>query len=265
MLHLNSNHPPIIGNETEIRQIVLPALFVSDIHIRNSNDECLQQLKRLVARINPPTLILLGDIFDAWVGWDADAELERKWKNWISSQQTSRTILFMPGNRDQLLQRTSDLHSMVLLPDPCIVQVGSERWLLTHGDRYCVQDRLHLIWMRIQQKSAFLFLQLPLKARLYIRSLILKQSKRHKRYLPLDKQQIPPEQWHKLRHEHMLDMIVHGHTHRPQYQRSGATQWITLGDWGPSPSYLYVEKPQRWTLCFSKAKPQRPPHPSTTQ
>lgn len=249
---LNLGSSTIIEKQKAYRQIIMPALFVSDIHIIDSNDKCLQHLMDLVDNLKPKSLIFLGDIFDAWVGWDADPKLAHRWQAWIETVSQHCHIYFLPGNRDQLLQRHKDLFAMHLLPDPCIVKLGNAKWLLTHGDQYCVNDRLHLIWIRLQRLLALPFLHLPLNIRLTIRSLILGQSKRHKTYLPLEQQSIPEEQWNKLWAKHQIDLIVHGHTHRPAHHYGTCAQWVTLGDWGKNPSYLYVEKPQRWTLCFTE-------------
>lgn len=226
-------------------------MFVSDIHIKDSNDKCIQQLKDLVDRIKPSTIIFLGDIFDGWIGWDADPELSIIWKHWIASLPRDCKIFFISGNRDQLLQAPEDLSPIVCLPDPCIVNIGTHRWLLTHGDRYCSEDHLHLLWIKMQQYLSSPFLQLPLAFRRRIRAFFFKQSSKHKQSLSLEKQQIPERQLHDLQKKHKLHMIVHGHTHRPKVQMKGTTKWVTLGDWGTTPSYLYVEKPQRWTLCFT--------------
>ena len=240
----------IIGNTLEPRQITLPLLCVSDLHIKSSQDPVFDQLISLVARIKPATLIFLGDVFDGWIGWDIDPALTKKWHTWITS--LSMCLFFLPGNRDRLLTQMHLGEKILLLPDPSLFLINQSRWLLTHGDKYCTNDKLHQWFIAIHTPQLKrIFLGLPLYIRGKIKNLITSASRVHKKNLKIAYQHIALEDLKKLHRQYDADMILYGHTHMPRYLNKQGIQAITLGDWGAHPSYLYVPINKPWVLNFT--------------
>lgn len=238
----------IIGNKKHIRQIKHNVLAISDIHIQNSSDKNLDKLIALVKELKPQSLLLLGDIFDGWIGWDIDAKLHDKIQKYFSELSKTCSIYFIAGNRDKLIY---DLENVTILKDPSIVMIGKEKWFLTHGDRYCSQDKTHQLWLYIQTILGHLFMLLPRIWRIKIRDLIIKQSKKHKTSFALEKQQIPLCELEKIFKKHKVDMLLHGHTHMAGIKNHKNIKWVTLGDWEHAPSYLYITT-DYFELFFAK-------------
>lgn len=219
-------------------------LWVSDLHLSGADDPKWTRLQALVERLRPQTLFLLGDIFDAWIGWDDMPVMETSFRAWV--RNLGIKVFWMPGNRDNLLMQACDLVPMDLLPDPCLLHLLDRKILMTHGDRYCVQDPGHLRWKSWQESAlAPWFLSLPLWIRKRIRQHCQAQSKKHKHRLSLVEQDVPWSVWESLRERTPGMGIIHGHTHRPGH-RLGV--W-TLGDWRESCSYLYYDG-FSWSLAF---------------
>ena len=95
------------------------------------------------------TLVLLGDLFDYWVGMprkpspvivDVMARLKA-----LAAGGTR--IVFQPGNRDFLLTRLGDL-PLEIWPDLVRTWWGNRRVLLTHGDLLCTADVSYQRWRR---------------------------------------------------------------------------------------------------------------------
>lgn len=242
---------PIIGNTLEARQMALPALCVSDIHIRDADDPVVDQLIELVERIQPKSLLFIGDIFDGWIGWDIDPKLYDRWHTWTT--QLHIPLFFIPGNRDRLItQKALGVH-ITLLDDPCIFMIHGERWLMTHGDMYCTHDTLHQFFIRLHTPwLKKIFLSLPKSWRMIIKKIMIKQSYNHKKRVNLSSQRIDTHTLQSLHKKYGAYMIVYGHIHMPQYVQSDGVNAITLGDWGKSPSYLHIPADSDWVLHFTQ-------------
>lgn len=225
-----------------IRQIDGTSLIASDIHIHDEQSASWTDLRALIERHQPQNLIFLGDIFHAWIGWDTAASLHEQWRAWLTSLRTRGTqIYWMPGNHDALLRQPADLEAMCLLDDPCLILFGSARWLLTHGDLFCSLDSTHQYWRTLQQHLGSYFLKMPRAWRQRFRAYALARSKRHTAYLQPMQNAIPEQHWIDLSRQYNLDMIVHGHTHQPNYRDTAEYRSITLGDWHHGPQWLWLD------------------------
>src|SRR4029079_16652820 len=87
-------------------------------------------------------ILILGDLFEVWVGDDARHEgFEGQCAQVLRSAASRRWIGFMPGNRDFLVG--SDLLEacgLAALPDPTLLMAFGSCALLTHGDALCLAD-----------------------------------------------------------------------------------------------------------------------------
>ena len=87
-------------------------------------------------------VVILGDLFEAWVGDDSrQLPFEGHCVDVLSAASRSRTLAFMVGNRDFLVgSEMLDACTMQGLPDPTVLVAFGARYLLTHGDALCVAD-----------------------------------------------------------------------------------------------------------------------------
>lgn len=134
--------------------------FISDLHLQASEPRTVQAWKQYLANTPADAIFLLGDVFEVWVGDDAmddpgadeasaeEAAFERDCIAALhASASQGRALYFLHGNRDFLLGEQAALRAgMTLLADPAVLVFGAAqgqpaRWLLSHGDALCLDDR----------------------------------------------------------------------------------------------------------------------------
>ncbi len=95
------------------------------------------------------TLILLGDLFDYWVGMPRhpSSEITGVIKRLKTLADEGTRIVFQPGNRDFLLRKLDGV-PLEHWPDVVSTMWGSQRVLLTHGDLLCTADVSYQRWRR---------------------------------------------------------------------------------------------------------------------
>lgn len=134
--------------------------FISDLHLQASEPRTVQAWKQYLASTPANAIFLLGDVFEVWVGDDA---LDDPGADEASAEETAlkrdciaalhacagqgRALYFLHGNRDFLLgEQAAQRAGMTLLTDPSVLVFGQAqgrpaRWLLSHGDALCLDDR----------------------------------------------------------------------------------------------------------------------------
>ena len=118
-------------------------LFVSDLHLSDETPDIEAAFTRLLEQESPlDSLVMLGDVFEAWVGDDDDSPLADRVKLALRELAESGTeILFTRGNRDFMLgeQFASDIGG-TLLSDQTVLDVAGHPALVLHGDTLCTDD-----------------------------------------------------------------------------------------------------------------------------
>jgi UDP-2,3-diacylglucosamine hydrolase len=218
---------------------VYDALFVSDLHLTEStprtNAAFVSWLDRHAA--NTRHLFILGDLFEAWIG-DDTLDLPHAWLAPLlhalgrASRQTS--LRLMHGNRDFLLgPNFARFTGVRLVSDPVVIEVGTERILLTHGDALCTDDTKYQQF-RTQVRSRMWqddFLALPMEQRAAIVRRLRDASEAHKSVKTMGMMDVNEEQVRAAMVKHRVRRMIHGHTHRPAVHRAdGFERWV-LPDW----------------------------------
>lgn len=192
-------------------------------------------------------LLLLGDIFDAWVGDDiTTVEEPGKIPSWkalseaIASLRAQRplTLALMLGNRDFLMgPRLARLLDATCLADYLVLShpgLSNGPALLCHGDSLCIADTAYQNWRAQARSPAWQqqFLSQPLAARQDFASGLRMQSEQEKEHKPAPWMDVVPEEADRLLTEYGAGVLVHGHTHLPGCYRlpSGRQRWV-LPDW----------------------------------
>ncbi|OWT60121.1 UDP-2,3-diacylglucosamine diphosphatase [Candidimonas nitroreducens] len=194
------------------------------------------------ARGQADALLLCGDIFDAWIGDDLAVLEPAAWLAPILQrlrELAQDTPLWLGrGNRDFLMGRTLAGHlGARLLPDTARLDTDCGAVLLSHGDEYCTEDHAYQRFRRIVRNPTVqrLFLALGRGTRRAIarwaraRSMSANRSK-HSRIMDVSPQAVAAAYARSG-----VDLMVHGHTHRPAVHRIevGARMRtrIVLPDW----------------------------------
>jgi UDP-2,3-diacylglucosamine hydrolase len=112
------------------------------------------------------------------------------------------------------------------LPDPCPVEFYGKSVLLSHGDALCTDDTEYqqVRTMTRNPEWQTLMLGKPLEERLAIAAQAREQSKARNAGLPEEIMDVNTDAVAALIGEHDVDILLHGHTHRP------AIHEVAVGD-----------------------------------
>ena len=214
------------------------ALFVSDIHLSpqmpKTADAFFRFLDEEAAKAR--RLYLLGDVFEYWAGDDdmADA-FNRKVIEALRALSDKGVLLYwIAGNRDFLASEGfAQATGATLLPDPYVADVAGQRVLLLHGDAQCTDDKdymafraqvRHPDWQRA-------FLARPLTERKAIIEGMREGSRDAQRDKAMAIMDVNPDAIARLFADHQVNLMIHGHTHRPKLHRNDDRTRHVLPDW----------------------------------
>jgi UDP-2,3-diacylglucosamine hydrolase len=196
------------------------SLFISDLHLSDERPDTVKLFLRFLVEYAPTSdrLYILGDLFDAWVGDDDDSDTAARVVKALAVASGETDIYIMHGNRDFLLGEDFSINSRIsLLSDPCIIQLGMEKILLTHGDQLCTQDIEYQKARQMRSQPDWLedFKNKSLAERKAIAEMYRLQSGEAKSVLASDIMDVTDsavEQWFDY---YNVSIMIHGHTHRP--------------------------------------------------
>jgi UDP-2,3-diacylglucosamine hydrolase len=194
--------------------------FISDLHLHASRPATLRAFEQLLLQGDSQALVILGDLFEVWVGDDAMAEgIEREVCGWLKDAAARYPIRLMHGNRDFLIgDAFAKATGVSLLPDPTVLQAFGRKVLLTHGDELCVADTDYQRFRRQVRDPAW---QQAVLARPLAERRALAQNARHASEARkhgsdmndwADVDAAAAASWLSLAG---TDVMIHGHTHRP--------------------------------------------------
>ncbi|MBB3046439.1 UDP-2,3-diacylglucosamine hydrolase [Litorivivens lipolytica] len=232
----------------------MTTLFISDLHLDEKRPDIYRAFLHFLENTakDAEALYVLGDLFEAWVGDDDDANLARESIAAFRRLADSGTALyFLHGNRDFLLgEQFATETGGTLLDDPSKIDLYGTPTLLMHGDSLCTADTEYQS-LRVQLRSAEWQQQLlsqPLAARRQLAEQLRMASSEATSNKAEDIMDVTPEEVVKALKEHGCTRLIHGHTHRPArhaltVQRQPAER-IVLGDWDRYLWYLAADENQ---------------------
>lgn len=219
----------------------MSTLFISDLHLdpeRPATTRAFVDLLQGKAR-HCDALYILGDFFEAWVGDDDDAPLSREVIAALRALTDSGVpVFFMHGNRDFLVgEQFARDSGCSLLADPSVVSLYGKPVLLMHGDLLCTDDTDYQAF-RAQCRSAAWqqqVLALPLQQRRELAAKLRQDSREASSNKAEDIMDVNAGAVMAALAEHGVDLLIHGHTHRPQIHTlttpDGDKTRVVLGDW----------------------------------
>ena len=220
-------------------------LLCSDIHLSDANPALTAAfcawIERSSQQLSPESLLILGDLFDAWVGDDVltshQSECATTVANLFELQALKGIrIGLMHGNRDFLMgQQFAHQCNAQLLADPCLLTMSSGATIaLTHGDQLCTHDSDYQRFRQQVRAASWQhdFLAKPLHERLEVAHHLRAQSELEKTTKSMEIMDITPQEAETLAEQLATDVLLHGHTHRPgcSLMSNGRQRWV-LPDW----------------------------------
>lgn len=193
--------------------------IISDLHLCPELPKTFAAWKRMMLESSADAIVILGDLFEVWVGDDARSRpFEQDCVDVISEAASRRQVAFMPGNRDFLLGRAMlSACGMAGLPDPTVLTAWSHRLLLTHGDALCLSDKPYQAFRAQVRQAAWQqeFLARPLEDRLNIARSLRQESTQRRAFDGDTGIDVDAAAAVAAMHAFGATTLVHGHTHRP--------------------------------------------------
>lgn len=226
---------------TDTVEVPAGAVVVTDLHLAPDGDPRTDAFLAWWEALDPrpPMLIVLGDLFDTWVG-PKQARLEgsaRVLRAFAGLREAGAAVHVVPGNRDALMGSDVEAASGASLHLEGFVGTlpGGERAAFVHGDGLCTLDtgyqRLRKVWRMGAVRAASRLV--PLFVARAVARRLRRRSERSKPLKLEAERSIRPEAVDALGRSAGVELVICGHAHEPKDERApGGTRWIVVGAFG---------------------------------
>ncbi|WP_430389073.1 UDP-2,3-diacylglucosamine diphosphatase [Dyella sp. 20L07] len=229
----------------------MATLFIADLHLDDSRPQITQLFEDYLASDearSADALYILGDLVEAWIGDDDDAELPQRIANATRALCDSGVpVYFMVGNRDFLLgEDFAQRAGFSLLDDGAVHELYGRPTLLMHGDVLCTDDVAYQTirkQVRTPEWKAQI-LAMPLAARRAFAAKAREDSRAHTGSTMETIMDVNADAVADSMRKAGVTRLIHGHTHRPATHEltldGQPAERIVLGDWYEHGSVLRV-------------------------
>ena len=208
--------------------------FISDVHLEEREVATFDAWVHYMDHTPADAVFILGDLFEVWVGDDTTDTLATQCTAVLQRTAQRLPVYFMCGNRDFLvgtdLLQTTGMHG---LSDPCVLELGAQRLLLSHGDSLCLDDVDYMAFRAQVRQVAWQqeFLARPLHERQAVARELRTQSETRK-HTHTDYADVDAHAARAWLGAAECRTLIHGHTHRPAQHDLGEDlqRWV-LSDW----------------------------------
>ena len=231
--------------------------FISDLHLEQNKPHLTKAFENFInSKVNShDELFILGDFFEQWIGDDNEDNFIKGIKNILKLKTAEGLkIYFMHGNRDFLIgdKFCKDVGAK-LLKDPFIFNLNGKKIMLMHGDSLCIDDRdyqefRNLVRNKDWQKD---FLSKDLKERKEVAKSLREISSLENKTKDEAIMDVNQDEVLRIIENHSLDVLIHGHTHRPYIHDENGVPRMVLGDWG---DFLWFIESSKGDLNLVKEK-----------
>ena len=210
-------------------------LFIADLHLSPDHPRLVRGFLALLQQYkNENTqLYILGDWFNAWIGDDYSApwldEIVNALKQFTNA---GNQVFFLVGNRDFALgQKFLNQFNGKLLPDEFTLNIANKKFRIEHGDALCTDDVSYQRFKKIIRNPILLGIlkSMPLSFRQKLANGFRKKSRESQQNKSYDIMDVNAQAVEKALSD--VDVLIHGHTHRPEIHYEFNKTRIVLGDW----------------------------------
>ena len=218
----------------------MTTIFISDLHLDKDRPKVIRYfidfLNNLESDIE--SLYILGDFVEYWVGDDDPGDgLEEVFSS-IKKKSNSIPIYFMHGNRDFMIsEKFCNHHGMKFLKDPTKIKLHGKKILLMHGDTLCIDDIEYQKFRTMVRSPLWQneMLKKSLEERINLAKMLRAKSLSETGTKDEVIMDVSNDEVISQLKKHDVDMIIHGHTHRPNIHKiiseDREYKRIVLGDW----------------------------------
>ena len=221
--------------------------FIADLHLQQDQPETLKQAVAFVdwAKGRCQHLYILGDLFEYWLGDDHPLPgLERFDAHLKALGDTGCAITIMHGNRDFLLgeEYAQRVGATLVRDDSIKIMLGEREAVVLHGDTLCTDDTAYQQARLLLRSNAWQkqFTALPLETR-KTQALDLRQQSRNDSAAKSEEiMDINEDAAANLCTSEQIDLLIHGHTHRPHQHIKQQYERVVLGDWSSGGAHVLL-------------------------
>ena len=231
--------------------------FISDLHLEQNKPHLTKAFENFInSKVNShDELFILGDFFEQWIGDDNEDNFIKGIKNILKLKTAEGLkIYFMHGNRDFLIgdKFCKDVGAK-LLKDPFIFNLNGKKIMLMHGDSLCTDDKdyqefRNLVRNKDWQKD---FLSKDLKERKEVAKSLREISSLENKTKDEAIMDVNQDEVLRIIENHSIDVLIHGHTHRPYIHDENGVPRMVLGDWD---DFLWFIETSKGDLNLVKEK-----------
>ena len=231
--------------------------FISDLHLEQNKPHLTKAFENFInSKVNSrDELFILGDFFEQWVGDDNEDSFIKSIKN-ILKAKTARglKIHFMHGNRDFLIgDKFCEEVGVKLLDDPFIINLNGKKVMLMHGDSLCTDDKAYQDFRNLVRNKDWQedFLSKDLMERKEVAKNLREISSLENKAKDEAIMDVNQNEVLKVIRNYSIDVLIHGHTHRPCIHDENGVPRMVLGDWG---DFLWFIESSKGNLNLIKEK-----------
>ena len=215
----------------------MSSCFISDLHLDHKREDIKKAFFKFLESeaYEFKNLYILGDLFEVWIGDDFEDDFTNQVISKLKKfSQSNKNIYIMHGNRDFLLgEKFAEKCGAKLIPDPLILDDKGKKIMLSHGDIFCTDDMEYQDFKEKvrNEKWKIEFLSKNLRDREQIAKNLrqesaVKNAKKQDYLMDVNKSEVE-----KIAQENEIEILIHGHVHRPKIHNEVFGQRIVLGDW----------------------------------
>lgn len=216
--------------------------FISDLHLSDKRPDLIQAFIKLSNILKNESnqgvknqLHIVGDFYEAWIGddyqpsWNTSIE-----QNLLALSNSGCNILVYHGNRDFLLgQAWADRVGATLIKEDHHLEYNGRNIFVSHGDQACLDDVEYQNFRNMVRQEQWQqhVLSMPLEQRIALASQLREDSKLSNSEKMLDIMDVNFEEIERLMTANQSNLMIHGHTHRPDLHAQNTGSRLVLGDW----------------------------------
>lgn len=217
------------ASEQEPISLVPPVVFLGDIHLSGDTRRSSRLAAFLMKMPADVTLVFAGDVVDFWLEgphFDLGGEYP------VLSHFCGRRCFFVKGNRDFLIgEKWESATGGTVLGDLAVFNVNGNIIRVLHGDVLVKADWRYQVWRRLVRTQVFRWasgLAGAARGKTMAKRLQMESEKEIARKAPgdmvIDRSEVE-------KHLESCNMVVCGHTHKPQRSTLASGELVVLGSW----------------------------------
>lgn len=230
--------------------------FISDLHLSDQHPHLLKLFEHFIKEVlhENDQLYILGDLFEYWIGDDQISHTNNVVKRLLKNLQMRKiSWYFLAGNRDFLVgKKFLEETNGILLPEKKVITLNGKSVLLLHGDTLCTNDVVYQAFRRkVNQKwLQKLFLMLPFVWRQKLANRLRDRSMAQGQALTEEMMDVAEVSVQEAFHGYQVDVMIHGHVHRPGVHVYTTTIRYVLADWDTMGNYLRHDDQNGFSLNY---------------